>query len=407
MTDANPTYRLSRRGLLMSSASVALAAGLAACGDEEATPQTPTRPAETEARAGSPPFFGPHQPGIVTPAQRHLQFAAFDLQRDERTDLQDLLRAWSSTAANLMAGRPIAGDTGEAAELSTSGLTVTFAFGPSLFERDGNDRLGLRRSRPPALEPLPAFRGDDLDPRRCGGDLAVQVCADDAQVAFAALHSLTRVAHGVAAPRWSQAGFLSSSGQGKTGRNLLGFKDGTRNLDVGDAQMTREQLWVPSGGWMAGGTYLVFRRVRTLLDVWDATTVEQQERAIGRSKVSGAPLGRRRERDAPDFSSVEGPTAIPPSAHVRVAAPEHNGGARMLRRGFNYADGVDPVTEQLDVGLAFISFQRDPQRQFVAVQRRLADLDALSKHLQTTGSAIFACPPGARPGGYVGEALFT
>jgi deferrochelatase/peroxidase EfeB len=102
----------------------------------------------------------------------------------------------------------------------------------------------------------------------------------------------------------------------------------------------------------------------------------------------------------------DGALAIPSDAHVRLAAASNNGGVRILRRGYNYADDIDPATGQRDEGLIFISYQRDP-RQFVRLQRRLAGHDALTKHILHVGSAIFACPPAAGPGGFVGDALLT
>jgi deferrochelatase/peroxidase EfeB len=220
--------------------------------------------------------------------------------------------------------------------------------------------------------------------------------------AFGVLHALGRDASGIARPRWIQAGFGRPRGSADTPRNTLGFKDGTRNLDVRDRSALAEHVW--SAGdpdWMRDGTYLVARRVRTLLDVWAVTTVAHQEESMGRHKASGAPLGKRGEHDEPDFD------AMAADAHVRLAAPESNGGATLLRRGFNYSDGVDADTGQLDAGLFFICFQRDPRRQFVPIQRRLDRSDALNRHLVHTGSAVFACPPAARDGGFVGETLLA
>ncbi len=399
---------MSRRGFLGAGATAAAAAAVAGCG-----PGSPSGKTRTTVGAASAPaaqqvaFHGAHQAGIVTPQQQHLRFAAFDLKTENRDELADLLRVWSDTAAGLMAGA--ARDaTGEARELAPARLTLTFGLGPGLFAADR--RLGLADRRPAALAAIPSFGADAFDRRRCDGDLGVQICSDDAQVAFHAFHALSNAARGVAEPRWLQAGFLGERPSGTTNRNLLGFKDGTRNLDVRDAGTTGAQLWAAAGDgapWMAGGTYLVARRVRTVLDVWDATSVAGQEQTIGRRKDTGAPLGGRAEHDAPDFaaSGPNGPT-IPADAHVRLAAPEHNGGARLLRRGYNYDDGIDADTAQVDAGLFFISFQRDPRRQFVPIQRRLAASDALGQHLIHTASAVFACPPGAAGGGYVGEGLF-
>lgn len=95
---------------------------------------------------------------------------------------------------------------------------------------------------------------------------------------------------------------------------------------------------------------------------------------------------------------------IPTNSHVRVA---HGAGVeRILRRGYNYAEGLDPRTGQLDAGLFFIAFQRDPHRQIEPIMRRLASNDALNEYTTHTGSAVFACPPGVREHGYVGETLF-
>ena len=169
---------------------------------------------------------------------------------------------------------------------------------------------------------------------------------------------------------------------------MLGFRDGTRNLTPDDPA-DAGRLWVDRG-WMRDGTYLVMRRVRTVLDVWDVTSVAEQERVMGRHKASGAPLGTRDERAAFD------PHGLPRGAHVREAAPESNGGAKILRRGYAFSDGLDRETGQLDAGLVFLSFQRDPE-QFVRIQRRLAEHDALNKHLLHTASAVFAVPPGPAP----------
>ena len=404
---------VSRRGFLalggVGAAATLVAAG---CGAQPAGTKAAAEPAARERAAI--PFHGAHQAGIATAQQRHLRFAAFDLQASRRDDLQQLLRAWTDVAATLMAGRRVASsdpaksDTGEAAELSPANLTITFGFGPSLFEHDS---LGLASQRPAALAAIPAFGADALQQRRSDGDLAIQVCADDAQVAFHAIHILTGAARGLAEPRWLQSGFLGEQAAGTTPRNLLGFKDGTRNLNVRNAQLTGRHLWASASDgnrWMDSGTYLVARRVRTVLDVWDATSTAGQESTIGRHKASGAPLGQQREQDEPDFAHTgPGGLTIPADAHIRLAAPEHNHGAQLLRRSYNYDDGIDHDTGQIDAGLFFICFQRDPRRQFVPIQRRLAGNDALAQHLIHTASAVFACPPGVAPGGYIGQQLLA
>jgi deferrochelatase/peroxidase EfeB len=360
------------------------------------------------------PFYGPHQAGISTPPQHHLHFLALDLTAERVNDLAELLRGWSDVAAKLTTGLPLGSkrrelppaDPGEALGLTSSRLTVTFGLGPSLFGADGEDRLGIAHRRPPELAPLPRFQGEALEPGRSGGDVCIQACADDPQVAFHAVHALVRAGSGVVVPRWAQSGFRAAPEQeGERRRNLLGFKDGTNNLRLDDQTALRRHVWAAgprTPSWMRGGSYLVARRIRILFDVWDGTSLEGQERAVGRHKATGAPLGGRLEHDQPDLAAG---SSVPPGAHIRLAAPKTNKGQRLLRRSYSFVDAVESESGQYDAGLFFVCFQRDPARQFVPIQRRLAAHDSLSKHLLHTGSAIFACPPGARRSGYVGERL--
>jgi deferrochelatase/peroxidase EfeB len=379
----SPQARLSRRRLLGAAGVLAAGAtGYAVRGGGSAEPR------RQPAVAAPPRFRGPHQPGVATPAQTHLTLAAFDLATEQPGELRRLLSTWSETADRLMRGG--------AGGLDPAGLTVTIGLGRTVFERDGRDRLGLRSELPGALAPLPRFAGEELDPERSDGDLCLQLCGDHPQVIFGALHTLTREAADVAVPRWTQSGFRAPA-SGGTPRNVMGFKDGTVN--PGGAELDR-QVWAAAGpAWMRGGTYMVVRRIRILLDVWDATSVEQQEAAVGRRKTSGAPIGGRSERDRVDLA------ALAPDAHVRLAAAATNGGAQLLRRGYNYLDGVDAATGQLDAGLVFIAFQADPHTQFVPIQRRLAAQDALNKHIQHTAGATFAVPPAG--GAFAGAGLFA
>ena len=370
------------------------------------------------------PFYGRRQSGIATPAQEYLSFAAFDVTATATSDLQQLLRAWTTATASLAAGDDYQGqgleldqgpvDPGEADGLGPARLTITFGFGASLFVGGGGDRFDLRTRMPPALEPLPSFQGETLDPSRSDGDLCIQVCAEHPQVVFHATHLLTRLAAPWATLRWQQLGFgrtSSTSRDQQTPRNLMGFKDGTANIRAEDEGDMEDYVWVqPADGpdWMTGGSYLVSRRIRILFDVWDATSLEGQERVIGREKSSGAPLGGRREYDPVDLNAVDnGQPTIPVDAHIRVTSPQENGGQRILRRGYSYAEPPEPGSGQMDGGLFFIAFQRDPRRQFVPIQGRLARDDALNHHAQHTASALFACPPGVLPGEFVGEGLFA
>ncbi len=370
-------------------------------------------------------FHGKHQAGIATPAQDYLYFAAFDVTTGALGELRAMLARWTAAAASLTAGAPYGPsgsetldeppvETGEALGLGPSRLTVTFGFGPGLFGSSGADRFGLARHRPAELQPLPSFQGESLQEAQSGGDLCVQACADDPQIAFHAIHVLSRIADGTAVLRWAQAGFgrtSSTSRSQPTPRNLMGFKDGTDNIRAEDTAAMTEYVWTQPGdgpAWMIGGSYLVVRRIKILFDVWDATSLEGQQRVIGRHKLTGAPLGRREEYDTVDLGAASnGELAIPENAHIRLASPANNDGQRILRRGYSYSEGIDPGTGDINAGLLFIAFQRSPRGQFIPLQRRLASSDALNRHTLHTASAIFACPPGAQNGSFVGEHLFT
>lgn len=374
-------------------------------------------------------FFGPHQAGIVTPAQDRLHFAAFDVIAKDRAELIELLREWTVASARMTGGHDaghfgaVGGipeappdDTGEALGLPASGLTLTIGFGPTLFRAaDGKDRFGIADRRPAALADLPAFKGDMLRPEISGGDICVQACANDPQVAVHAIRNLARIGFGRVTMRYSQLGFgrtSSTSRSQATPRNLMGFKDGTANLKAEDTDLLKEHLWAQGAdgtGWMEGGSYLVTRRIRMLIETWDRTSLGEQEGIFGRDKGEGAPLGAAKEFDKPDFNAVgaDGEKVIPMDAHVRLAHPEQNGNARLLRRGYNFVDGSDNLG-RLDAGLFFMAYQRDPRKQFVPVQRNLAKSDILNEYIRHVSSAVWACPPGVTgPEDFWGRALFA
>ncbi len=408
---------LSRRRLLgvAGAGAVAGAAGLggyalAGRGEDETSPA-----------GGRYEFHGEHQAGIVTPAQDRLHFAAFDVTTGSRDDLIALLKAWTAAAAEMTTGEEVGGgvpvnydtpplDTGEALGLPAAGLTLTFGFGPSLF-----DRFELADRRPIALRRLPHFPADNLDPARSDGDLCVQACADDPQVAVHAIRNLARIGFGTVAMRWAQLGFgrtSSTTTAQDTPRNLMGFKDGTANLRAEETGAIEDFVWVapgddPRAEWLAGGSYLVARRINIQVETWDRTSLREQEGLIGRDRAEGAPLSGGTEFTELDLGieGRDGPL-IPVNAHVRLAHPTVNDGTRLLRRGYNFTDGSNALG-RLDAGLFFIVFVRDPARHYIPMQNRLARQDGLMEYLQHTGSGLWAVPPGVREGEYVGQALFV
>ncbi|MGH3425141.1 MAG: Dyp-type peroxidase, partial [Nocardioidaceae bacterium] len=266
-------------------------------------------------------FEGTHQAGITTPAQDRLHLAVFDVTTDSRAALVAMLKEWTAAARKMCAGSPVgkygavAGpevappeDTGEALGLPASALTLTIGFGPTLFETaDGKDRFGIADRRPGLLEELPPFAGDRLQPQISGGDIVVQACANDPQVAVHAIRNLTRIAFGTASVRYAQLGFgrtSSTSTAQATPRNLFGFKDGTANIKVEDDDAVRDWVWVPQGegpGWMADGSYLVTRKIMMRIETWDRESLEGQDRIIGRDKGSGGPMSGGDEFATLDF----------------------------------------------------------------------------------------------------------
>ncbi|MFH8252622.1 iron uptake transporter deferrochelatase/peroxidase subunit [Microbacterium sp. B2969] len=417
---------VSRRGLLGLAIGAAGAAGLAIGASAGSAASIAARAAERDAAASPYEYFGTHQAGITTPVQDHLHFASFDMMaRTDAADLQSLLKDWSYAASRMTQGLDVSAtgavggspeappdDTGEALGLAASGLTITFGFGPTLFEADGVDRFGIAALRPAGLEKLPPFLGDDLDPDKSGGDLCIQACADDPQVAVHAIRNLSRIAFGRAKLRWSQLGFGRTSrttADQQTPRNLFGFKDGTANILADDAGALDEHVWVAASdqpAWMAGGSYLVARKIAMLIETWDRVRLSEQETIVGRTKGTGAPLSGGRETTDPDFTAKDaaGAPAIPVTSHVRLAHPDFNDGTRILRRGYNFVDGNNDLG-RLDAGLFFLSFQRSPA-QFTTLQKKLST-DAMREYIKHVGSGVWAVPPGAAKGSYVGAGLFA
>jgi deferrochelatase/peroxidase EfeB len=396
----------SRRALI-GWGGAGLALGAAAAGGAAAVARAGDAPNPAAAGSGAAiAFHGAHQAGIATPVQDRLHFAAFDVRTDDRAGFVRLMKDWTAAARRMTAGETVGegaygglaeappDDTGEALGLKPSRLTLTIGFGPSLF-----DRFELAGRRPEALVDLPAFPGDSLDRARSGGDLCVQACADDPQVAVHAIRNLARIGFGKVAVRWSQLGFgktSSTTPDAQTPRNLMGFKDGTRNIAGTETDRLDRFVWVgekDAGGqetaWMRGGSYLVARRIRMNIETWDRTSLQEQEDVFGRDKGEGAPVGRSKEHDEPFLKAMK------PDAHVRLAHPGSNDGVTILRRGYSFTDGTEGVG-RLDAGLFFLAYQRDVREGFIPLQRRLAAKDALNEYIQHVGSAVFAVPPGVR-----------
>lgn len=417
-------FSVSRRGLLGSAlwAGGGLAVGAAAGGavgwaQGSASHSANNDDDEVDLRR-SHPFYGqPHPAGISTEPQRYCVFMTFNMAPGTtRKDLQTLLARWSAASAVLQEGNPVGsvqptsavappGDTGEAFGLSPASLTVTIGLGPSLFD----ERFGLASRKPLLLNKLPTLNGDTLDPKLTGGDLSIQACADDPQVCYHATRNLARIGRRTVTPSWAVLGFgRASAGPGQeTPRNLMGFKDGTRNVATDDEY--KKFVWVGNSDqpWMNGGSYQVVRKIRMLLETWDTDRIGDQQTIFGRHKAEGSPLTGTKEFDTPDFAATDkdGQPVIDTASHVALAARENNGGVMIRRRSYNYTDGLDS-TGQLNAGLLFISYQNDPAS-FINLQTKLGASDLLNEYIRHIGSAIFAVPPVPESGHYVGQPLFS
>lgn len=366
----------------------------------------------TDAAAGAEPpaaavpgiaFHGPHQAGILTERQAAAAFVSFDLTARDRTELIGVMRTLTDRVRALTAGGPAApvGISGPQADSGilgdpapADGLTVTVGLGASAFDH----RYGLAALAPRRLRPMDTFPGDDLDPSRCDGDLFVQLAAHDADAVIHALRDITKHTRGGLAVRWRSNGFVPPPRPSGAPRNLLGFKDGIANPDVSDAAEMNRLVWVRPGAgepaWATDGTYVAVRIIRMLTEFWDRIDLSEQERIIGRRRDSGAPLSGNTERDRPDYRDDPMGAAIPLDAHIRRANPRtpSTGDSRILRRGYSYDAGLD-TNGDLDMGLVFVCFQQDLDRQFVAVQQRLNG-EALADYILPVGGGYYFALPG-------------
>jgi len=393
--------RVNRRRLLTGGAA-ALAAGAVVTASGVANSAVVDHGFGTDAE----PFYGPHQAGIATAPQAHGVFLAFDVKptdtRSERDTVAAILRLWTVDAARLTAGRPAVADTEPELATRPARLTVTVGLGPGLLGR-------LGATVPRSARDLPEFGPDRLQERWSGGDLLLQICGDDPVSIAHATRVLTKNVRAMAVQRWRQAGFRNARGadrQGTSMRNLMGQVDGTVNLAPDEFD---ELVWLGDEVYpgLAGGTLMVLRRIEMQLDTWDELDRESKELTVGRTLDSGAPLTGHRETDEPDFTLARnGIPVIPPNSHIALARHRHDG-ERFLRRPYNYDDPPEPG-QTSNTGLIFATYQRDIDTQFLPVQQRLAQFDALNQWTTAIGSSVFVILPGVRsPEGYLGQELLA
>ena len=344
-------------------------------------------------------FYGKHQAGITTPMQKNIYFVVLDLRTTDKNELIQLFKDWTDYSQKLVNGELVKkdgsnallppSDTGETVGLNPYRLTLTFGVSASFLTK-----LGLEKKRPKLFRDLPAFPKEQLREQYTGGDIVIQACADDEQVAFHAVRNLIRKGRNKVTMKWSQSGFAAIGDRMETPRNLFGFKDGTANVTT--EKDFDKVVWADSNDWMKNGSYMAVRRIIMHLETWDRTNLQEQENTFGRYKESGAPFGKKDEFDEVDLS------LLPVDSHVRLAKEVD---LPILRRSYSYSDGIDPKTGQFDAGLLFIAFQKDPDR-FVKIQTNLGADDKMNEYVTHIGSGLFACFGGVKEGGYIGQDLF-
>jgi dye decolorizing peroxidase len=402
---------LTRRQILLGSLATAGASAGVFAGGGAAIAQAykdgfaeAVEKSQTALAEHSTTWHGTHQAGIESKPQAHANFVAFDIKPGITKD--DMLR-WmvllTDDISRLCSGESALADPHPEIVLGPAGLTVTVGFGPAMF-----NKLGLQDQMPRGFSELPSFKIDDLAEEYCGGDVVLHLGANDLQILSHITRIFIRDSETFAKLRWIQDGFtnaVGSSPDGKTQRNLMGQVDGTDNPNFGTDDFS-QLVWIGEGPkWAVGGTQLVLRRIRMNLKTWDMLGRTDKEEVIGRHLDTGAPLGKQNEFDPIDFE-VTKPNGLPviaPFAHIRRASAADLG-ERFFRRPFNYQTSVG---NELESGLLWTAYCADLTKQYLPVQRRLAELDLLNKWTTPVGSAVFAMAAGVQPGQILAEQLFS
>lgn len=407
----------SRRRFLrrvgVAGAATAVAASATACAEsKEGEEGAADKPADawpgqgTDDDNATVAFDGEHQAGIAIPEQSFCKLIAFNLKDGKHTteDVVRLMRLWTDDARRMCGGRAGLADLEPENLRSTANLTITVGYGRTLLDKTGrSDRA------PEWLGDLPAYSRDELRPEWSGGDICLQLCADDRFTLAHAARFMVKGARSYADVAWIQDGFLHARGsieQGETPRNLFGQLDGSGNPAVEEFD---DVVWIDQGpGWLRGGTAMVVRRIAMLLDEWDILDRPSREVVSGRRLDNGAPLTGTDEFDEPDLDARDeyGLPVIDPNSHM-ARAKSADPAERIFRRPYNYDMPPGPDSRGTsNAGQMFICYQKNPLTQFNSIQQRLDSADRLNEWITHIGSAVFAVPHGTTDGEYWGQDLF-
>lgn len=418
-----PSVGTDRRKILLGLgvAAGALTSGLAAqdarANDKQVTDAPESHRTDVEQKV---PFYGFHQAGVVTPRPANGMFVSLDVIADTPADFDKMMRKLTERIVFLTQGGtppeldpklPPADSGLLGPVVHPDNLTITVGLGNSMFET----RPWLKRLKPRRLQQMKQFQNDALDAELCHGDLSLQFCSNTADTNIHALRDILKNMPEYLVPRWKQEGSVppvlpQADGTVPSARNFLGFRDGSANPNSNDKPMMDEIVWVGKEHgepeWAVGGTYQAVRIIRNFVERWDRTPLGEQERIIGRKKMSGAPMDGVKEADVPDYTKDPQGKVTRLDAHIRLADPRTPEARKnlILRRPFNYSNGITK-NGQLDQGLLFIAYQSDLERGFITVQSRL-DGEPLEEYIKPIGGGYFFVLPGAREAGdYLGRKL--
>jgi deferrochelatase/peroxidase EfeB len=331
-----------------------------------------------------------------------------ELQHHEsRSDLPEL-----TPTSNKEAPPAETGELGFADGYDRAFLTITIGLGAGTFNLLGTPP----EQRPQDLEPIPWDKLGDTPDIRDNGDVLVQVCSDDVYINEHVLRRVQTELVDVYAVVWVVDGhqrYNTRSGRvsRQEGRALIGFLDGTSNLDPRNSEDDAKLVFVdpttvgtypqvphpqagetnPYGGpqppqfpedlrppparepeWTTNGSYCVVRVSTIDTARWDRETLGSQEHTVGRFKFSGASLDLADDPEQlhaePAFAANPTDERVALNAHIRKTNPRGPADSerRLFRRGYPL---IAPVTTEARRGLVFVTFARTISTQFEFVQR--------------------------------------